>query len=181
MKRKMLLPDLNFATLNTLKPVEKVITEASMALKDQDRFISSSEIANVLRITRQITTEAEISFRSIYAYGTGKSSNPNEYIPPEDIGSTIIGSHLPNLTSGLDEGLLALVVSIFFLIFRRKIIKRKEQSLHDQALAQEKSLRCQLRLEAGASQERIDYLKGILVLLTYALKDLKQDLTVLGE
>jgi hypothetical protein len=36
-------------------------------------------------------------------------------------------------------------------------------------------------MEVGASQERIDYLKSILTLLTYALKDLKRDLTVLTK
>ena len=175
----MLLSDLNFPTLNALKPVEIVIAEASRALKDQHRVISSSEIANVLRATRQITAEADISFRSIYAYGTGKSSNPEEYIPPEDVGSTFVGSHLPYLASGPIEGLLALVGSIFFLVFRRKKIKQKEQILYDEAMAREKSLRNQLLLEANASQERIDYLKSILALLTYALKELKRDLTVL--
>lgn len=175
----MLLSDLNFPTLNALKPVEIVIAEASRALKDQHRVISSSEIANVLRATRQITAEADISFRSIYAYGTGKSSNPEEYIPPEDVGSTFVGSHLPYLASGPIEGLLALVGSIFFLVFRRKKIKQKEQILYDEAMAREKSLRNQLLLEANASQERIDYLKSIHALLTYALKELKRDLTVL--
>lgn len=175
----MLLSDLNFATLNALKPVEIVITEASRALKDQHRVISSSRIANVLRATRQITTEVDISFQAIYAYGTGKTSNPKEYIPPDDVGSAIVGTHLPNLTSGPIEVLLALIGSLFFLVFRRKKIKQKEQDLYNQAIAKEKSLREQLQLEAGASQERIDYLKSVLVLLTYALKGLKQDLRVL--
>ncbi len=176
----MLLPDLNFATINSLKPVEIVITEASRALKDQDRVISSSEIANVLRTTLQTITETDISFRAIYAYGTNKSSNPEEYIPSEDVAGTFISSHLQYLTaSDLNEGLLALVGSIFFLVFRRKKIKQKEQILYDEAMAIEKSLRNQLLLEANASQERIDYLKSILALLTYALKDLKRDLTVL--
>ncbi len=76
----MLLPDLNFATLKALKPVEIVINEASRALKDQNRVISSSEIANVLRVTRQITNEEDIFFRAIYAYGTGKSSNPGKSV-----------------------------------------------------------------------------------------------------
>lgn len=177
----MLLPDLNFATMSSLKPVEIVITEASMALKDQARGISSSEIANVLRITIQTTTEADISFRSIYAYGTGKSSNPEEYIPPEDVGSTIMSQHLPYLTSTTSEGVLALVGFIIFLVFRRKKIRQKEQNLYDEAIAKEKSLRYNLQMEVGASQERIDYLKSILTLLTYALKDLKRDLTVLTK
>ncbi|GEM_PF-2382940 len=177
----MLLPDLNFATMSSLKPVEIVITEASMALKDQARGISSSEIANVLRITIQTTTEADISFRSIYAYGTGKSSNPGEYIPPEDVGSTIMSQHLPYLTSTTNEGVLALVGFIIFLVFRRKKIRQKEQNLYDEAIAKEKSLRYHLQMEVGASQERIDYLKSILTLLTYALKDLKRDLTVLTK
>ncbi len=178
-EKKMLLPDLNFATINSLKPVEIVITEASRALKDQDRVISSSEIANVLRITLQTITEADISFRAIYAYGTSKSNNPEEYIPSEDAAGTFISSHLPHLTANLNDGLLALVGSIFFLVFRRKKIKQKEQILYDEAMAREKSLRNQLLLEANASQERIDYLKSIHALLTYALKELKRDLTVL--
>jgi hypothetical protein len=178
-EKKMLLPDLNFATINSLKPVEIVITEASRALKDQDRVIGSSEIANVLRITLQTIAEADISFRAIYAYGTSKISNPEEYIPSEDAAGTFISSHLPYLTPGLNDGLLALVGSIFFLVFRRKKIKQKEQILYDEAMAIEKSLRNQLLLEANASQERIDYLKSILALLTYALKELKRDLTVL--
>ena len=179
-EKKMLLPDLNFATINSLKPIEIVITEASRALKDQDRVISSSEIANVLRITLQTITEADISFRAIYAYGTSKSSNLKEYIPSEDVAGTFISSHLPYLTAAnLNDGLLALVGSIFFLVFRRKKIKQKEQILYDEAMAIEKSLRNRLLLEANASQERIDYLKSILALLTYALKELKRDLTVL--
>ena len=178
-EKKMLLPDLNFATINSLKPIEIVITEASRALKDQDRVISSSEIANVLRITLQTITEADISFRAIYAYGTSKSSNLKEYIPSEDVAGTFISSHLPYLTADLNDGLLALIGSIFFLVFRRKKIKQKEQILYDEAMAREKSLRNQLLLEANASQERIDYLKSILALLTYALKELKRDLTVL--
>ncbi len=35
---------MNYATVNSLKPIEIAITEASRALKDQDRVISSSEI-----------------------------------------------------------------------------------------------------------------------------------------
>lgn len=172
----MLLPDMNFISIKSLKPIEDVIREASEGLSHKTWVISSSKISSVLTAACQAENIEGVTFRNIYAFGTGKTKKLGEYISPDDPVNKYIDTFMVSMPD-LFAGLLALVGYLSFFLLRRKKVKQKEQELFHEVLTKQEAIQKQLLLEeAHASRERIDYLKSILSLLTFAAKDLKEDI-----
>jgi hypothetical protein len=63
-----------------------------------------------------------------------------------------------------------------FFLFTKKKVQQQEEILYQEAKQKQEALKDRLQLEAGASPERIEYLKSLYLLLTLAMKDLKEDL-----
>jgi len=171
----MILPDMNFISIKSLKPIEEVIREASEGLSHKTRVISSSKISAVLTAACQAENKEGITFSDIYAFGMGKTKKLGEYISPDYAVDKFIGENIRTMTN-LYGIFLALIGYLSFFLLRRQKIKQKEQELFHQALTMQEAIQEQLLLEAHASRERIDYLKSIFSLLTFAVRDLKEDI-----
>lgn len=173
----MLFPDMNFISTKSLKPIEEVIREASEGLSHKTRVIANSKMSTVLAAACEAENKEGITFRDIYAFGTGKTKKLGEYIAPDYAGNKFINAYGHSITS-LYESLLVFMGYLLFLLLRRKKVKQKEQELYHEALTKLEAIQGQLLLAAHAPRERIDYLKSIFSLLTFAVQDLKEDLEV---
>ena len=59
---------------------------------------------------------------------------------------------------------------------KNKQLKQEKERLYKEALQKHEAIIQALKTEADADKERLDYLQGLNILLTQAIKDLKNDL-----
>ena len=59
---------------------------------------------------------------------------------------------------------------------KNKQLKQEKERLYKEALQKHEAIIQALKIEADADKERLDYLQSLNILLTQAIKDLKNDL-----
>ena len=64
------------------------------------------------------------------------------------------------------------------LRMKNKLLRQEKERLYKEALRKHDAIIKALKDEANASQERLDYLQSLNILLTQAIKDLKKDLGI---
>lgn len=128
----MLFPDLNFTSINALQSVEEVITEVDAAQRDPNRTFADSKIANVLRAAVQVRPEEYVTFRAVYAFGTGRFRKLGELRQPEDIGRSLVANDLWVMFD-LFEGLFAVAGYLFYITLRKKKVRPRTQEMYQQA------------------------------------------------
>ncbi len=173
----MMFPDLNFTSIKTLQSVEEVISEVDAAQRNPKRTFADSKIANVLRAAVQISPEDYFTFRAVYAFGTGRSRKLGELRQPEDIGRSLVANELWVMFA-LFEGFFAVAGYLFYITLRKKKVQPRTQEMYQRALIKQEELKKQAESETNASPERIDYLRSLDTLLSYAIRDLKQDINM---
>ena len=177
--KKEMKQDTNFKSLDSLKPVVNVVNETAMALNDPRRTIQDSAFPEILSGALGAGVGGAVSFTGLYALGT-------------------VGLSAAGITSGLaTAGTVVgggMVAGIFVLAapvavgagigiatashHRAKRLQQEKERLYKEALRKHDALICELKKEANAEKERLDYLQSLNILLQQAIKDLKEDLTV---
>ena len=66
----------------------------------------------------------------------------------------------------------------FYITLRKKKVQPQTQEMYQRALIKREELKKQVESEANGSPERIDYLRSLDTVLSYAVRDLKQDLNM---
>lgn len=168
----------NFKSLDSLKSVENVINEANEALKDNKRTIATSSIPEALAGAIGIGAGGAISFAALY------------------YGGTVVGLSAAGITSGLAAagslvgggmaagvGVLAAPVVILggigYIVARNrkeKKLRQEKERLYNIALRKHQAIINELKRTSQTAKERMEYLKGINILLQQAIKELKEDL-----
>lgn len=171
--------NVNFKSFDSLQSVENVINEASEAVKDKTRTITKSAIPEALMGAVGIGTGGMISFAGLY------------------FGGTVVGISAAGITSGLAAAgaligggmaagiaVLATPVIVFGgvgYIVTRSIketkLKQEKERLYNVALQKQQQIINELKITAREAKERIEYLKGLNILLQQAIKELKEDIT----
>ena len=173
----MLFPDLNFTSIKALQSVEEVISEVDRAERNPNRTLADSKIANVLRAVVQVNPEEYVTFRAVYAFGTGRSRKLGELRQPEDIGRSLVANELWVMFE-LFEGVFAVAGYLFYITLRKKKVRPRTQEIYERALIKQEAVKKQVESGTNASPERIDYLRSLDTLLSYAIRDLKQDINM---
>jgi len=170
--------EMHFKSIDSLKPIEVVVNEASEALKDQSRIIINSAIPEVLGAALGAGVGGAISFTVLYA------------------GGSVVGLSAAGISSGLAfaggaigggmaAGVFVLAVPVAVLavggyaVFnsaKNKKLKQEKERLYQEVLRKHDSIQNQMKKESDASKERIDYLNSLVILLSRALRDLQEDL-----
>ncbi len=177
MKKKK---DLIYKDLQSLQPIVNVVNEAANGLSDKKRIIQESAISEVLAGALGAGMGSVISFGALYGLGT-------------------VGLSAAGITSGLAAaGLgLGMVAGIFVLAapiaglaatgvgvsnyLKNKQLKQEKERLYQEVLRKHQAIIQSLKEETDATQERIDYLQSLNILLSKAIEDLKKDLEVNDE
>ncbi len=169
----------NFASLDSLKPLEKVLNEASQALRDTGRVIMNSAIPQVLGAALGAGAGSAVSFISLYTLGTVGLSAAGITSGLAAAGALVGGGMVAGVFV-LAAPVAALAVGGYAIIrhSNEKKLKQEKERLYQEALRKLDAINRQLKEEINASKERIDYLNSLIILITKATQDLKEDLEV---
>lgn len=167
----------NFKSIDSLKMVENVINEAGEALKDKSRLIIDSPIPEVLGAALGAGIGGGVSFAALYTLGTVGLSAAGITSGLAAAGAAVGG--------GMTAGVFVLAAPVAILavggyaVFnhaKNKKLKQEKEQLYQEALRKHDAILKRLHEENEASKERIDYLNSLVILLSRAINDLKEDL-----
>lgn len=168
-----------FKSIDALQPVVNVINEAATALNDKTRTIKESAIPEVLAGALGAGIGGVASFAALYGLG-------------------VVGLSAAGITSGLAAtGALVgggMVAGVFVLAapiavlaaggvglasyLKNKQLKQEKARLYQEAIRKHEAIIRAMKDEIDATQDRLDYLNGLNILLAQAIKDLKHDLRI---
>ena len=166
-----------FPSVDSLQQVVNVINEAAAAVNDKTRTIRESAIPEVLAGALGASIGGVGSFAALYGMG-------------------VVGLSAAGITSGLAAaggifgggmvaGVFVLAAPVALLAaggvllasdLKNKQLKQEKEWLYKEALKKHEGIISALKAEADADKERLDYLQSLNILLTQAIKDLKNDL-----
>lgn len=169
--------NVNFKSLDALKPVVNVVNEAAAALNDPKRTISNSAIPEVLTGALGAGIGGIGSFAALYGLGTVGLSAAGITSGLAAAG-TLVGG-------GMVAGIFVLAAPVAILAgtgvgvaaaIKAKQLKQEKERLYQDALQKHDAIIRELQKDYQASQERIDYLNSLNILLQKAIEELKADL-----
>lgn len=166
-----------FPSADSLQQVVNVINEAASALNDKKRTIRESAIPEVLAGALGAGIGGVGSFAALYGLGMVGLSAAGITSGLATAGAVVGG--------GMVAGVFVLAAPIAVLAaggvgvashLKNKQLKQEKERLYVEALKKHEAIIHALKDEADASQERMDYLQSLNILLQQAVKDLKKDI-----
>lgn len=168
----------NFKSLDSLENVEKVINEASTALKSKTNTIVNSAIPEALAGALGAGVGGAGSFAALF------------------FGGKVVGLGAAGITSGLAAagslvgggmaaGVFVLAAPIVVLgaggvgiasTIKNKKLKESKERLLKLAIEKNHAINQALKEEIDATKERAEYLSSLNILLQRAINDLREDL-----
>ena len=169
--------DMNFKSVDSLQQVVNVVNEAAAALNDSARTIRESAIPEVLAGALGAGLGGVGSFAALYGLGVVGLSAAGITSGLAAAGAIIGG--------GMVAGIFVLAAPVAALAaggvgvaahLKNKQLRQEKERLYTEALKKHDAIIKALKEETEATKERLDYLQSLNILLTQAIKDLKQDL-----
>lgn len=167
----------NFKDMDSLSYVKKVVSEANEAINNKKRTIATSSIPEVLGGVAGMGAGAAGSFFALYALGTTGLSAVGITSGLATAGALVGGG----MVAGV--GVLAAPVAVVgiagygFLAHRkRKLLFQAKETLLRNAIQARDAIINALKKESDENKERLDYLNSLNLMLSSAIKDLKEDL-----
>lgn len=166
-----------FQNVESLQQVVNVINEASAALNDKARTMRESAIPEVLAGALGAGVGGIGSFAALYGLGTVGLSAAGITSGLAAAGSIVGG--------GMVAGVFVLAAPAVVLAggaillasnLKNNQLKQEKERLYKEALQKHEAIIQALKAETDADKERLDYLQSLNILLTQAIKDLKNDL-----
>lgn len=172
--------DMKFQSIDALKAVESVITDAAATLEDSNRKMQDSPIAEALAGAIGVGAGAGMGFAGLY------------------LGGSVVGLSAAGITSGLAAaghlvgggmvagiGVLAAPAVILGATgvgiashVKNKKLREAKELIYKEAVKKQTAILKALKEDSIKDKERIDYLTRLNILLTAAIKDLKHDLGI---
>lgn len=168
----------NFSSLDSLKSVEKVINEASEAIKDQSRTIVSSSIPDILGGALGAGAGAGIGFAGLYGLGVTGLSAAGLTSGLATAGSLIGGGMVAGV--GVLAAPAVILGGVGYALVRNSRenkLKEERQRLYTIALKKHQAIIQELKNSAKINKKRADYLQSLNLLLQKAIKELKEDIS----
>ena len=171
--------EMNFKNVDSLQPVVNVVNEAAAALDDKTRTIKDSAIPEVLAGALGAGIGGIASFAALYGLGVVGLSAAGITSGLAAAG-TIIGG-------GMVAGVFVLAAPVAVLAaggvglaahLKNKQLKQEKERLYQEVLRKHEAIINAMKDEAEVTQERLNYLQSLNILLTQAIKDLQHDLGV---
>lgn len=176
--------DMRFQSVESLQQVVNVVNEAAIALNDPRRTIRESSIPEVLAGAAGAGVGGVASFAALYGLGTvgiSAAGITSGLATAGSAASALIGGALSPMVAGIFvlslpvAGLAAGGVGIASHL-KHKQLKQEKERLYKEVLKKHQAIIKAQKAALNESKERLEYLSGLNVLLTQALKDLKHDL-----
>lgn len=170
----------NFKSLDSLQSVEKVINEASTALKSKTNTIVNSAIPETLAGALGAGIGGVGSFAALCYGGSVVGLSAAGISSGLAAAGAVVGG-------GMAAGIFVLAAPIVVLgaggvgiasSIKNKKLKEAKDRLLKLAIEKNHAINKALKEEINATKERADYLNSINILLQRAINDLKADLGV---
>ncbi len=167
-----------YQNLESLEPLNKLLSEASSGLSDPTRTIQTSSMPEVLGAALGAGAGATVSFISLYFAGTVGLSAAGITSGLAAAGAIIGG--------GMAAGVFVLAAPIAILGVagykvvadrNRKRLMQAKEALIQQIIVKRDLVLRQLAKRVSLSEERARYLESLNTSLTGALNDLQRDLS----
>ena len=171
--------DMVFQSVDSLQQIVNVVNEAAAAVNDSKRTIKESAIPEVLAGALGAGIGGVGSFTALYALGVVGLSAAGITSGLAAAGAVVGG--------GMVAGIFVLAAPIAALAaggvgvaahLKNKQLRQEKERLYKEVLARHEAIIKALKDEADATQERLDYLQSLNILLQQAVKDLGHDLGV---
>lgn len=178
MKKKK---EMIFRSVDSLQQVVNVVNEAAAALNDSKRTIRESPIQEVLAGALGAGIGGVGSFAALYGLGVTGLSAAGITSGLATAGAIVGG--------GMVSGIFVLAAPAVILAaggvgvashLKNKQLRQEKELLYKEALKKHQAIIKALKKEADASQERLDYLQSLNILLQKAVEDLQKDLGIAG-
>ena len=166
-----------FQSGKSLQQVVNVVNEAAAALNDKDRTIMKSSIPEALGGALGAGIGGAASFAALYGLGTVGLSAVGITSGLAAAG-TVVGGGMAAGIFVLAAPVAALAVggATMAALWKNKQLREEKERLYTEALRKHEAIIKALKDEADAGKERQEYLQSLNILLTQAIKDLKEDL-----
>ena len=171
--------DMVFQSVDSLQQIVNVVNEAAAAVNDSKRTIKESAIPEVLAGALGAGIGGVGSFAALYGLGV------------VGLSAAVITSGLAAagavVGGGMVAGIFVLAAPIAALAaggvgvaahLKNKQLRQEKERLYKEVLARHEAIIKALKDKADATQERLDYLQSLNILLQQAVKDLGHDLGV---
>lgn len=166
-----------FQNVESLQQVVNVINEASAALNDKARTMRESAIPEVLAGALGAGVGGIGSFAALYGLGTVGLSAAGITSGLAAAGSIVGGGMVAGVfVLAAPAVLLAGGAILLASNLKNNQLKQEKERLYKEALQKHEAIIQALKAETDADKERLDYLQSLNILLTQAIKDLKNDL-----
>ena len=171
--------DMVFQSVDSLQQIVNVVNEAAAAVNDSKRTIKESAIPEVLAGALGAVVGGVGSFAALYGLGVVGLSAAGITSGLAAAGAVVGG--------GMVAGIFVLAAPIAALAaggvgvaahLKNKQLRQEKERLYKEVLARHEAIIKALKDEADATQERLDYLQSLNILLQQAVKDLGHDLGV---
>ena len=171
--------DMVFQSVDSLQQIVNVVNEAAAAVNDSKRTITESAIPEVLAGALGAGIGGVGSFAALYGLGVVGLSAAGITSGLAAAGAVVGG--------GMVAGIFVLAAPIAALAaggvgvaahLKNKQLRQEKERLYKEVLARHEAIIKALKDEADATQERLDYLQSLNILLQQAVKDLGHDLGV---
>ena len=171
--------DMVFQSVDSLQQIVNVVNEAAAAVNDSKRTIKESAIPEVLAGALGAGIGGVGSFAALYGLGVVGLSAAGITSGLAAAGAVVDG--------GMVAGIFVLAAPIAALAaggvgvaahLKNKQLRQEKERLYKEVLARHEAIIKALKDEADATQERLDYLQSLNILLQQAVKDLGHDLGV---
>ena len=169
--------DMIFKNVESLQQIINIINEAAVASNDKKRTISESSIPEVLSGALGAGVGGVGSFMALYGLGTVGLSAAGITSGLAAAGSIVGG--------GMVAGVFVLTAPVVVLAaggvgvaahLKSKQLRQEKERIYMEALAKHQAIINLLEEEKDVTQERLDYLQSLNIMLEQAIKDLSKDL-----
>ncbi len=170
-----------YKNIDALKPVEKLLDEASETLQDPDRTYSDDQQINeALVAAGGLGAGGAIGFASLYFGGSVVGLSAAGISSGLAAAGTLIGGGMVSGIAVLAAPAVILGLGGYALMAKRnrKILLEKKEMLLQQIQRKQNAIIEELGNTSRENEERIKHLTNLNYLLTSALNDLRDDLAV---
>ncbi len=178
----MFKKNLNYKSIDSLKPVAVVVNEAAEAVKDPTRTIVNSAIPEILGGIAGAAIGGAASFTALWAIGTSAASMFSLS------GAGIMGGLAAAggvVGGGAAVGVFVLAAPVAILAGagvgivakkRSKQLAQEKERLYKEAIKKHDAIINELEKKDTMSEARTEYLTSLNILLRQAIKEMKADL-----
>ncbi|SFK36165.1 hypothetical protein SAMN04488569_10263 [Marinilactibacillus piezotolerans] len=168
---------MNFKSVDSLQPIVNVINETNQAVQDKSRTMIDSPLSDMVSGALGAGIGGAVSFAGLYGLGTVGLSAVGITSGLATAGSIVGG--------GMVSGVFVLAAPVAIIAGggialnakrKKNKLKREKERLYQEALKKHNAVIEALKEEVNATNDRMEYLNGLNILLQQAIKELRSDL-----